>query len=73
MTIPRRSVFPPRRAVPQPTSPLCSSLTLPHQPRQLPQVVPLSLQKLRDLADSLRASMPVNDEQHPTRQWRGAQ
>jgi hypothetical protein len=36
-------------------------------------VVPLSLQKLRDLADSLRASMPVNDEQHPTRQWRGAQ
>jgi len=36
-------------------------------------VVPLSLQKLRDLADSLRASMPVNDEQHPTRQWHGAQ
>ncbi len=25
-----------------------------YQPRQLPQVVPLSLQKLRDLADSLR-------------------
>ena len=63
-----------------PAAPHCATVNLalifePHSTpptSTTPQVVPLSLQKLRDLADSLRATMPVNDERHSTRQWRGA-